>query len=229
MRKQVTFMEESRNRDLIQHGNSRYIATRSAGSPRAPRVHLNVDEHNDQNTRTLKTLQFKPLPQQTAEDQHMKTIHIPKSMVMAPFLKHPSLTPGQKRYLYSIASVYSTDHMRRQMRQHYLNILRSCTATAAGHRSGGKRGGTAVKAHVKGLPTSSDGSGKGPPSLTRTNTHQENSTANSGKLVLPQITRHDRNSSHISAPNVKGHSKMKSSNIRMSQCASSKEMHSLPA
>lgn len=44
-------------------------------------------------------------------------------------LQHPSLTPGQKRYLYSIASVYSTDHMRRQMRQHYLNILRSCTAT----------------------------------------------------------------------------------------------------
>ncbi|KAM3610792.1 uncharacterized protein V6R79_009041 [Siganus canaliculatus] len=39
---------------------------------------------------------------------------------------HPALTAGQRRYLCSIASVYSTQHMRHQMKQHYLNVLRTC-------------------------------------------------------------------------------------------------------
>uniref|UniRef100_A0A4W6G7V5 Family with sequence similarity 216 member A n=1 Tax=Lates calcarifer TaxID=8187 RepID=A0A4W6G7V5_LATCA len=59
----------------------------------------------------------------SAGSQHMKTIHIPKSMMSAPFLQHPALTAGQRRYLCSIANVYSTEHMRQQMKQHYLNVL----------------------------------------------------------------------------------------------------------
>ncbi|XP_029916781.1 protein FAM216A [Myripristis murdjan] len=59
----------------------------------------------------------------------MKTIHIPKSMMTAPFLQHPALTTGQRRYLLSIANVYSTEHMRRQMKQHYLNVLHTCIKT----------------------------------------------------------------------------------------------------
>ncbi|XP_040898724.1 protein FAM216A-like isoform X2 [Toxotes jaculatrix] len=62
----------------------------------------------------------------SAGGQHMKTIHIPKSMMSAPFLQHPALTAGQRRYLCSIANVYSTEHMRRQMKQHYLNVLHTC-------------------------------------------------------------------------------------------------------
>ncbi|XP_023253564.1 protein FAM216A isoform X1 [Seriola lalandi dorsalis] len=62
----------------------------------------------------------------SAGSQHMKTIHIPKSMMSAPFLQHPALTAGQRRYLCSIANVYSTEHMRRQMKQHYLNVLHTC-------------------------------------------------------------------------------------------------------
>ncbi|XP_049435143.1 protein FAM216A-like [Epinephelus fuscoguttatus] len=58
--------------------------------------------------------------------QHMKTIHIPKSMMSAPFLQHPALTAGQRRYLCSIANVYSTEHMRQQMKQHYFNVLHTC-------------------------------------------------------------------------------------------------------
>uniref|UniRef100_A0A3B4ZRY6 Uncharacterized protein n=1 Tax=Stegastes partitus TaxID=144197 RepID=A0A3B4ZRY6_9TELE len=61
-----------------------------------------------------------------ASSQHMKTIHTPKSMMSAPFLQHPALTAGQRRYLCSIANVYSTEHMRRQMKQHYLNVLHAC-------------------------------------------------------------------------------------------------------
>uniref|UniRef100_A0A3Q3ST73 Family with sequence similarity 216 member B n=1 Tax=Mastacembelus armatus TaxID=205130 RepID=A0A3Q3ST73_9TELE len=61
-----------------------------------------------------------------ASSQRMKTIHIPKSMMSAPLLQHPGLTAGQRRYLYSIANVYSTEHMRWQMKQHYLNVLHTC-------------------------------------------------------------------------------------------------------
>uniref|UniRef100_A0A3Q1IDQ7 Uncharacterized protein n=1 Tax=Anabas testudineus TaxID=64144 RepID=A0A3Q1IDQ7_ANATE len=58
--------------------------------------------------------------------QHMKTIHIPKSMMSAPFLQHPALSAGQRRYLCSIANVYSTEHMRQLMKQHYLDVLHAC-------------------------------------------------------------------------------------------------------
>lgn len=41
-------------------------------------------------------------------------------------MQNPGLTAGQRHYLCSIASVYSTEHMRRQMKQHYLNVLHTC-------------------------------------------------------------------------------------------------------
>ncbi|XP_045891246.1 protein FAM216A [Micropterus dolomieu] len=62
----------------------------------------------------------------SAGGQHMKTIHIPKSMMSAPFLQHPALTAGQRRYLCSIANIYSTEHLRQQMKQHYLSVLHTC-------------------------------------------------------------------------------------------------------
>ncbi|XP_077318125.1 protein FAM216A isoform X2 [Lithobates pipiens] len=42
----------------------------------------------------------------------VRTIQIPKSMKDAAFLKHPDLTMGQKRYLCSIAKIYSTSNMK---------------------------------------------------------------------------------------------------------------------
>lgn len=43
--------------------------------------------------------------------------------------QHPGLTPGQKRFLYSIAEAYSKEHMRQLIRQHYMNVLHRCIRT----------------------------------------------------------------------------------------------------
>lgn len=40
--------------------------------------------------------------------------------------QEPAFTGGRTPYLYSIASIYSTEHMRLQMKQHYLNVLHVC-------------------------------------------------------------------------------------------------------
>ncbi|XP_028852545.1 protein FAM216A-like [Denticeps clupeoides] len=118
MRKQVTFVEKQA---LPRHVSIPLAATRSAGSSLDCRSRPHENIHGEQSmARTPRALHFKPPPRQTCENQLMKTIHIPKSMMAAPFLQHPSLTAGQKRYLYSIANVYSTDHVRRQMKQRRL-------------------------------------------------------------------------------------------------------------
>ncbi|XP_062890363.1 protein FAM216A isoform X2 [Mobula hypostoma] len=65
--------------------------------------------------------------QQLSLSPQLKTIHIPRSMEKAPFLQHPSLKTGQKRYLFSIANIYNTDHMRRLMERQYLNMLQCRT------------------------------------------------------------------------------------------------------
>uniref|UniRef100_A0A672NBS5 Uncharacterized protein n=1 Tax=Sinocyclocheilus grahami TaxID=75366 RepID=A0A672NBS5_SINGR len=63
------------------------------------------------------------------QDRGIKTIHIPKTITAAPFLQHPGLTPGQKRFLYSIAEAYSKEHMRQLICQHYMNVLHRCIRT----------------------------------------------------------------------------------------------------
>ncbi|XP_030075006.1 protein FAM216A isoform X2 [Microcaecilia unicolor] len=52
----------------------------------------------------------------------VKTIHIPKTTTAAPFLKHPDLTLGQKRYLWSIARIYSTSFMRTCIKRQYTTL-----------------------------------------------------------------------------------------------------------
>lgn len=86
----------------------------------------------------------------------MQTVPIPKPFLAAPFLQvttghriepvanakrghseqfpfpqHPGLAVGQKRYLCSIASVYSTENMRQQMKRHRLNLLHACLQQGA--------------------------------------------------------------------------------------------------
>ncbi|XP_006970814.2 protein FAM216A [Peromyscus maniculatus bairdii] len=53
----------------------------------------------------------------------MQTIHIPKSMADSSFLKHPELTSGQKRYLYSIAKICNSSYMRTLMKRQYMHML----------------------------------------------------------------------------------------------------------
>ncbi|XP_074061742.1 protein FAM216A [Macrotis lagotis] len=56
----------------------------------------------------------------------LQTVHIPKSM-NTPFLKHPDLTTGQKRYLCSIANIYSTDSLKSLMKRQYMHMVQHDT------------------------------------------------------------------------------------------------------
>ncbi|XP_066458020.1 protein FAM216A [Eleutherodactylus coqui] len=49
----------------------------------------------------------------------IKTIKIPRAMKKEAFLQHPDLTMGQKRYLCSIARIYSTSNMRALTAKHW--------------------------------------------------------------------------------------------------------------
>ncbi|XP_019119967.2 protein FAM216A [Larimichthys crocea] len=115
----------------------------------------------------------------------MKTIPIPKSMMSAPFLQHPALTAGQRCYLCSIANVYSTEHMRQQMKQHYLKVLRTCVQSGENptcrrrywdhrHRGNGPFLKDAEKDVTKGKPQ------------RQSKRNSSSSTANSN-VILPKI------------------------------------------
>ncbi|KAM3595607.1 uncharacterized protein V6R79_026149 [Siganus canaliculatus] len=55
--------------------------------------------------------------------RHTSQIHIPKTMTLAPFLKHTALTPAQREYLYAVAASCSAAHVRNLISQHYVNVL----------------------------------------------------------------------------------------------------------
>ncbi|KAI4885047.1 hypothetical protein NFI96_015967, partial [Prochilodus magdalenae] len=82
----------------------------------------------------LKKLERQPAGLELADQpQNFNTIHFPGTMMTSPFLQHPSLTPGQKHYLYTVAEAYSKDHMRKLIRQHYLNVLHRSIRTGVSH------------------------------------------------------------------------------------------------
>ncbi|XP_041084656.1 protein FAM216A-like [Polyodon spathula] len=124
-RKRVTFAEQGcKGQDFIRA--KQISATRSSGHcyPQSNRYTDHTTIIKSQETLHSKAMQLSGTPQ-------LKTIHIPKSMKTAPFLQHPDLTTGQKRYLCSIANVYSTEHMRTQIRRQYLNMLQHCMQTGS--------------------------------------------------------------------------------------------------
>nr|XP_010598175.1 protein FAM216A isoform X2 [Loxodonta africana] len=53
----------------------------------------------------------------------IQTIHIPKSMKDASFLKHPDLTTGQKRYLCTIAKICNANYLRALMKRQYMHVI----------------------------------------------------------------------------------------------------------
>ncbi|KAG2471290.1 F216A protein, partial [Polypterus senegalus] len=65
----------------------------------------------------------------------LKTVHIPKSMMAAPFLQYPELTAGQKKYLCSIANIYSTEGMRALIRRQYATMLPERTSHHVFHEN----------------------------------------------------------------------------------------------
>ncbi|KAG5840728.1 protein FAM216A-like isoform X2 [Anguilla anguilla] len=187
MRKQVTFVEQNSNGEhLIQHESSRYLATRSAGSCPQRGKYIGSDSQfsgHDTSARGQRRSHFKAPPQQTSEAHQIKTIHIPKSLMAAPFLQHPSLTHGQKRYLYSIANVYSTEHMQRLMKRHYLDVLHHCIRAGA-RGLGENRTPQFKKKHTSELASKADSRSLDSSKPNRT---RQAAGVHSGKVILPSI------------------------------------------
>ncbi|KAI5944852.1 protein FAM216A isoform X1 [Manis javanica] len=53
----------------------------------------------------------------------IQTIHTPKSMTDASFLKHSDLTVGQEHYLCSITKIYNANHLRMLMKRQYVYMI----------------------------------------------------------------------------------------------------------
>ncbi|XP_063313049.1 protein FAM216A [Pelobates fuscus] len=66
------------------------------------------------------------------ESPTVKTVHIPKSMSNEAFLKHPDLTTGQKRYLCSIAKVYSVSQMKAMVHRPLASHIKCGSSDKAG-------------------------------------------------------------------------------------------------
>lgn len=119
MQKHVKFTENNSDKNRLYHKRSS-LPLRPSGLNVQDGIGNPVFGHKTQRPATAH------VPQQ---DQTTKTIHIPKTMTAAPFLQHPILTPGQKRFLYRMEEAYSTEHMRQLICQHYMNVLHRCIKT----------------------------------------------------------------------------------------------------
>ncbi|KAK7131308.1 hypothetical protein R3I94_016444 [Phoxinus phoxinus] len=119
MKKHVKFRENTTDKSRLHHKKS-FLPLRPPGLS-----HVQTGKTN-----SVFGHKIQPATVQVPEqDRDIKTIHIPKTMTAAPFLQHPGLTPGQKRFLYSIAEAYSKEHMRQLICQHYMNVLHRCIRT----------------------------------------------------------------------------------------------------
>ncbi|KAF5929311.1 hypothetical protein HPG69_019332 [Diceros bicornis minor] len=76
----------------------------------------------------------------------IQTIHIPKSMIDASFLKHRDLTIGQKRYLCSIAKIYNANYLRTLMKRQYMHVIQRSS-----QKPGSLKSGYASKTRCKSL------------------------------------------------------------------------------
>ncbi|XP_078410786.1 protein FAM216A [Cetorhinus maximus] len=119
-RKQVTFLE----RDSVSQDPQQSCSTRTLGH-NFPKSHDSTEKVAEMKERKAK--ESRVMLQQGSLSPRLKTIHIPRSVENASFLQHPGLKIGQKRYLYSIANIYSTDHMHKMMQRQYLSMLQHRT------------------------------------------------------------------------------------------------------
>ncbi|XP_069817017.1 protein FAM216A [Dendropsophus ebraccatus] len=92
-------------------------------------------------------LQIVPLRQQ------VKTIKIPRAMKNEAFLKHPDLTMGQKRYLCSIARIYSTSNMREMTEKHRHSQIKSGSKKAHLNPSASGKHKNEIKGHSRSVQT----------------------------------------------------------------------------
>ncbi|XP_069611307.1 protein FAM216A isoform X2 [Ranitomeya imitator] len=92
--------------------------------------HKDIEEgtHANRNSKAPQKgckLQSVPLRQQ------VKTVKIPRTMKNEAYLKHADLTLGQKRYLCSIAKIYSTGNMRALTEKHLRSQIRCASGCSA--------------------------------------------------------------------------------------------------
>ncbi|XP_036384699.1 uncharacterized protein LOC118777696 [Megalops cyprinoides] len=166
--------------------------------------------YKDNGPKTQRTLP----PPQSSERQHIQTIHIPKALVAAPFLQHPALTPGQKRYLYSIAKVYSTEHIRRVMQQHYLNVLHRCIDT--GHHPLSEIRNEDVNLHLTGKQRMDSG-------RSTDSKHSADGSlgaVHSGKIILPKISNKQTSKASSTSASNERKSRKRRTNVSMAQSRS---------
>ncbi|XP_062339873.1 protein FAM216A isoform X1 [Osmerus eperlanus] len=173
MKKQVTFANVVKFHNNVHgHQQDNPMYTGLQYSKRAPgSVNLSSG---------LRTLRL-PAP-----SRHMKTIHIPKTIAKAPFLENSYLTPGQRRYLHTIADTCSTGHVHKLIQQHYMNVLHRCIQ-AGQHLV---KDDIVGNQEVESLPNENESEiqkQSGPKNRER------KSSVRSGKTTLPKIpNRHSR-------------------------------------
>uniref|UniRef100_UPI00398F1EEA protein FAM216A n=1 Tax=Pristiophorus japonicus TaxID=55135 RepID=UPI00398F1EEA len=130
-RKQVTFLERDSICQDLQQPCRTSVAVRTLGH-HFPQMHDSTAvmpplAEKIAEMKERKAGEYRVMLQQLSLSPQLKTIHIPRSVESAPFLQHPGLKTGQKRYLYSIANIYSTDHMHKLMQRQYLSMLQHRT------------------------------------------------------------------------------------------------------
>ncbi|XP_016339524.1 protein FAM216A-like [Sinocyclocheilus anshuiensis] len=210
MKKHVKFLENS-DKSRLYHKKS-LLPLRPSG--------LNHVQAGKTNSVFGHKIQRPATVQVPEQDRGMKTIHIPKTITAAPFLQHPGLTPGQKRFLYSIAEAYSKEHMRQLICQHYMNVLHRCIRTVPDAN---------VNLNVKlqmstCTPQEEPKTNSQSTSTSKTKERGKRSSTSEKvkKTTLPKIVKHQRISSGFAKSN-KIHSRKRRTTI--AKHASSRESH----
>ncbi|XP_051733452.1 protein FAM216A isoform X1 [Ctenopharyngodon idella] len=192
MKKHVKFLENNSDKSRLHHKKS-FLPLRPSG--------LNHVQTGKANSVFGYKIQRPATVQVPEQNQDIKTIHIPKTMTAAPFLQHPGLTPGQKRFLYSIAEAYSKEHMRQLIRQHYMNVLHRCIRTVpdAHHVN------VNVKLQMSTYTPEAEhmtNSQSTPMSKTKESGKRSLTSEKVKKTTLPKIVNHQRVSSGLAKSNM---------------------------
>ncbi|XP_073421640.1 protein FAM216A [Dendrobates tinctorius] len=85
--------------------------------------------------------------------QQVKTIKIPRTMKNEAYLKHADLTLGQKRYLCSIAKIYSTSNMRALTEKHLRSQIQCGLKKARLHHSASGKSKKEIMGHYRRVHT----------------------------------------------------------------------------
>ncbi|XP_056390386.1 protein FAM216A [Hyla sarda] len=106
-----------------------------------------TDDSTSKDSQKGGRLQIVPLRQQ------IKTVKISRTMKNETFLKHPDLTMGQKRYLCSIARIYSTSNMKALTEKHLHSKIRCGSKKAHLNLPASGKSKNEIKEHCRSVQT----------------------------------------------------------------------------